>query len=209
EMAGTLEEIRIRKGDVDGGRLALRRAVDEYDRAFRDYGINVGELEPAEAAQRIRARAVWAELAAALDDWALTRDAIDDPTAKRLLAITRAADPDPRRDAARAALDSEDRDELAKVAAKIVAPAGPDSLPPPTLTFLWMALVKVGDTERARDVLRQSRGMHPGDFWINHYLGIHSLLFGKQRQDGEEAVRFLSVALALRPQSAGAHSNLG
>jgi serine/threonine-protein kinase len=209
EMAATLEEVRIRRADVVEGRLAVSRAAAEYARAFRDYGIDIDALDPAQAAERIRERAIRAELAAALDDWAVTCDALDDPTAKRLLEITRAADPNPWRDAVRAALADADREALTKVAMAIAASPEPDRLSPPTLTFLWLALLKVGDKERAPGVLRQGLSLYPDDFWLNHFLGIHWLLRGKSRQDREQAVRYLSVARALRPQSAGMHNNLG
>src|SRR5262249_37863038 len=117
EMVLRLEEIwllRARRGAV---------AVDDapwgdasYSRAFREYGIDVDALEPAEAARRIRARSIRLELAVALDSWADRRQeslatgrgliwdgwpdqpdharAASDASCRRLIAVARAADPD-------------------------------------------------------------------------------------------------------------------
>jgi tetratricopeptide (TPR) repeat protein len=55
--------------------------------------------------------------------------------------------------------------------------------------------------------MRRAQQVFPGDFWINHNLGM-SLSDGLPSQY-EEAVRFLSVAVALRPGSAVVRHNLG
>jgi serine/threonine protein kinase/Flp pilus assembly protein TadD len=202
-MAARVEETRGRKSDVEQSRFAFDRAPREYAQAFRDFGIDVERLDPDEAARRIRERTIALELAAALDDWALTGWAKNKGINARLLAIARAADPDPWRNRVRAALERDDRQALKDLAAS----ADVDRLPPPTLTLLWMVVDHV-DTKGALDLLRRGATQHPGDYWVNHYLGI---VCWWRRDSGlhAEAIRYLSVARALRPQSAAANNNLG
>src|SRR5262249_36228163 len=47
----------------------------------------------------------------------------------------------------------------------------------------------------------------PGDFWINQRLGL--VFLGMKPAKPADAVTYLTVAVALRPHSAGAHLNLG
>jgi serine/threonine-protein kinase len=56
-------------------------------------------------------------------------------------------------------------------------------------------------------LLRRAQETFPGDFWINHNLG--QALHNGRPPRREEAIRFLTAAVALRPQSAGARFNLG
>src|SRR5205807_2629203 len=69
EMVARLEEIRIKITDVKAENFDLAQADRLFAQAFRDYGIDVEALEPAEAADRIRARSIAGQLAAALDEW--------------------------------------------------------------------------------------------------------------------------------------------
>ena len=54
------------------------------------------------------------------------------------------------------------------------------------------------------DLLRRASRQYPGDFWVNHYLGLALL-----SQKPAEAERYFAMAVALRPDSAGPHNNLG
>jgi Tfp pilus assembly protein PilF len=56
-------------------------------------------------------------------------------------------------------------------------------------------------------LLRRARDAFPGDFWINHDLG--SALQECRPPQHDEAIRFLTAAVALRPASPGARFNLG
>jgi tetratricopeptide (TPR) repeat protein len=59
----------------------------------------------------------------------------------------------------------------------------------------------------AAQLLRRAQQKHPADFWVNHNLGLALRKVTPPERD--EAVRFLTTAVALRPHSAGAHSSLG
>jgi tetratricopeptide (TPR) repeat protein len=60
--------------------------------------------------------------------------------------------------------------------------------------------------ERAFGLLRRAQALHPDDFWVNH--GLAWCLHYSRPPRLEEAVRYYSVAVALRPQSPGARLNL-
>jgi tetratricopeptide (TPR) repeat protein len=59
----------------------------------------------------------------------------------------------------------------------------------------------------AERLLRRAQAAHPGDFWLEEELGL--ALANKPGRGEETAVRFLTAAAALRPDSPGAHYNLG
>jgi tetratricopeptide (TPR) repeat protein len=178
-----------------------------YAQAFRAYGLDVEGSGPAEAGEWIRRRSIRVELAAALDDWALVRRkdrGRDDPSWRPLQALARAADPDPLRSQVRQALESGDGAQLEAAAN---AAAGAD-LSATTLLVLWLALRDVDLSEKAVALLREAQRHYPGDFWINYDLA-QSLMRSGQKHHLEEAIRFATVALALRPHDSALHNNLG
>ena len=79
--------------------------------------------------------------------------------------------------------------------------------PPEALFILEMGLAQRGATEAALALLRRAQQAFPGDFWINHDLGM--ALGRCHPPQNEEAIRFLTVAVALRPDSAGVRLDLG
>jgi Flp pilus assembly protein TadD len=79
--------------------------------------------------------------------------------------------------------------------------------PPEALFVLARGLIQRGADAAALALLRRAQQAFPGDFWINHDLGI--ALIECQPPQPEEAIRFLSVAVALRPDSPGVRKNLG
>ena len=70
-----------------------------------------------------------------------------------------------------------------------------------------MGLDQRGASGAALALLRRAQQAFPGDFWINHELGM--ALLNCQPPQYEEAIRFLTVAVALRPDSPGVRLNLG
>jgi tetratricopeptide (TPR) repeat protein len=59
----------------------------------------------------------------------------------------------------------------------------------------------------AERLLNTWRQRYPDNFWLNQGLGI--VLLEQKSPQPEKAVRYLTAAVALRPDSAGAHYNLG
>jgi tetratricopeptide (TPR) repeat protein len=78
---------------------------------------------------------------------------------------------------------------------------------PGALSWFGEALRKAGAPEQAEAVLREVRRQRPGDFWANYRLAV--FLLRSQPPRTEEALRFDTAAAALRPQSPGAHLNVG
>jgi serine/threonine-protein kinase len=206
ELVVELEEARLEGTAVKEGHFDTELADRLYAEAFQKAGLDVEGLPIEEAAERIRASSVAAELAAAVDHWALTRRAIrgrSDASWKGLLRVARAADSDPWRDRVRDALERGDRPALVDL-------AGSEEIlqqPPLTLAFLGRTLVNMRALAAAEALLRQARQRHPGDFWANSDLA-EALSEGRPAR-WEEASRFYTVAAALRPQSPGAHLNVG
>src|SRR5262249_10111193 len=83
---------------------------------------------------------------------------------------------------------------------------------PWTLSALGRVRPRRGGELRVEAFFRWAQRRYPDDFWINYNLA--SLLLQPRDALGkmiraEEAVPFLRVCVALRPQSPGAHLNLG
>jgi tetratricopeptide (TPR) repeat protein len=206
QMIARLEDVRIQGSLVANGHFDSEREDRGYAAAFRDYGLDVETLDHREAAHRIGARTIQVELAAALDRWAQTRRWFPQKGRKSwkdLLAVARAADPDPTRRELRDALLRADRQVLLQQAACKDLRA----LPPVTVVLLAEFLAEMGDQPEATALLRRAQEQYPGDFWINHQLAFSLGNEGTSHQD--ETIRFYTAAVALRPESLGARLNLG
>src|SRR5207248_4805179 len=143
------------------------------------------------------------EMVDALDQWAFIRRVLlaprDAPGARRLTAVTKAADPDPWRCRLRDALDLEstDREQARAAFEELAATAPQDALHRESLSRLAFALGRLGKNETATSLLRRAQRAHPDDFWINYDLARS--LMGTGRPD--EAARFFTAAVAIRPRS--------
>ena len=182
--------------------LDFGRADREYATAFREYGLDVDRLPPAEAGARIAAAPIAAEMVDALDQWAFIRRVAnprDASKARLLSAIAKAADPDPWRCRLRDALDLEatDRERARAAFQELAATAPDDALHRESISRLAYALGHLGEREKETALLRRAQRAHPEDFWINQDLA-RSLLGAGQP---DEAVRFYSAAVAIRPRS--------
>jgi serine/threonine protein kinase/Flp pilus assembly protein TadD len=192
-MLELVAEIRGSKGDhfddVD--------TDAEYLRAFRDYGIDVEVLPPADAGSRIRARpdAVARELVAALDEWALERRRrnLSGTGWRRLLAIAQAADTTPLHHQTRDLLERRDATALGKLAAE----ADVTTLSAPTLLLIGQILAEAGDRADAVAWLWRAQRRRPGDVWINYSLGYYLRLTPGRLDD---AIGFYRAAVAVRPE---------
>jgi tetratricopeptide (TPR) repeat protein len=205
-MVVRLEEVRILQSSLKDGHFDDEGADQAYAAAFWEYGIDVEALSVREAAERIRARAIRVELAAALDGWASTRRWYPRPGQKShadLMALAYHADPDWRRMELRELVQRGESPALVQWAASDEVGA----LPPVTAACLAECLREMGALREATALLRRAQEQHPGDFWVNHQLGYYLSLSGDAHCD--EAIRFYTAAVALRPDSPGAQLNLG
>jgi tetratricopeptide (TPR) repeat protein len=116
--------------------------------------------------------------------------------------VLAAADPDDWRRRMRAAWVARDLRAVEGLAREPETAAQP----PQALADVGGLLQDNGSAEGAVRLLRRAQAASPGDFWINYNLGL-ALAASQPPQPGE-AIRFLTVAVALRPESAGARLGL-
>jgi serine/threonine-protein kinase len=183
---------------VEGGRkLDLAGTEQEYAAALKEAGLGHKGDDAEVMGARVRASAVRAEVIAALDDWAgITTD---ESLRTWLLAVARAADPDPDRDQLRQPKLWRDPAALARLAEK----ARVAELSPQLAAALGQALLSNrGD---AIALLRKAQQHHLGDFWLSFNLG--AALCGTKQWD--DAISYYRAALALRPRAGIVYNNLG
>jgi serine/threonine protein kinase len=203
EMARRLEAARLQKTAVRNGHFDLEASDAAYADAFQWYGWDVDGLDPRKARECVRSCSIRMQLTAALDDWAWIQCTLRIGIWKQRVAIAREADPDPWRNRLRDTLEGRD----AKALEELAASARSNELPPATAVLLASVALGTTAAERVLVILRQVQQRHPADFWVNHELG--NLLRASQPPHLEEALRYFAIAVALRPQSPGAHVNLG
>jgi tetratricopeptide (TPR) repeat protein len=207
ELVEKLEDVSLQWASaVTGDHFDEDLADTLYQDVFQKAGLDVEAGAVREVGERIRATSVAAEVAAALDTWALVRllqQGPHDGVRKKLLQVARAADPDPWRLQLREALEQNNRAMLLQLASSEEA----FRLLPATQHALEVTLRREKEAGRALALLREARRRHPGDFWANEELGF--MLNASEPPDPDGAVRFYAAAVAIRPTSAGAHNNLG
>ncbi len=189
-------DIRSAEFDDPDGSITDR----DYADAFREAGIDLATLAPAEAGASIKARPplVAMELAGALDDWAaIRRGRRANATGALLLSeVASIADPDPWRVELRAALVQADKAARRTALQAVAAKANFDDLGPISLYLLGVGLFGAGDSSEAQSVLRKAQRRYPQDVWI--ILDLANLT------SGDEAIRFYTAARAIRPETAHA-----
>jgi serine/threonine-protein kinase len=193
--------VEIRANQEDVGREGTDAA---YATAYRDAGLDLEALEPAEFGRRLQQQgeAAVIELSAFLDDWSAVRRQAARPAAawRRPLEAARLADPEPYRDRIRTILLAEDRKPQTETLKALASAPEAAELPAPTAVLLGNTLADVGQAEAAVALLRQAAGRHPGDVWVNHALA--GVLEGLRPAARDEAVRYYTAARALRPETA-------
>jgi tetratricopeptide (TPR) repeat protein len=175
-------------------------AAEAYDRAFREYGIDVDKLSAEEVGDLVRQRRIRLQLASALDHWYFV-----EPTAARgkLLEIASRADGDPLASRARAAIARNDGAAMKELSADAKA----IDLPTSVLLLLVEQMHQIGFHADGLALIRRARRKHSGNFWIQAHTGIY--LAQGPRSGWDDATRAYAAALALRPRSYVVWSNLG
>jgi serine/threonine-protein kinase len=191
---------RIRLSRLTSGNLALYKdkAEQKYAKAFGKAGLANEQDPPDLVAARVQASPVRVALLAALDDWAVCIAAKD--RRNWLLAVARAADPDPGgwRDRVRDPASWDDRAALEELARTV--PMSEQSVP--LLLALGERLGSAGGD--ARSFLKRVQREHPADFWANLVLGDALV-----KTTPVEAGGYYRAALASRPQEAVGYTALG
>src|SRR5262249_42958328 len=140
DMVARLEEIRLEQAHVKEDHFDNTGAAPKYEKAFRDYGIDVVAGSVPDAAELLGRRAIPAASVAALDDWArvsLPKRQGNPLRRQRLLAVARLADHDPVRNRLREALERRETKALTEIADGYLEKA---DLGPATLAFLAQEL---------------------------------------------------------------------
>jgi serine/threonine protein kinase/tetratricopeptide (TPR) repeat protein len=200
-LLAELERIQLEKTALKGGRFHLPQGGQRYAGVLRDYGVD--PAAPEAAAARVRGSRLREALLATLQDW--LRIMIDKVEQQRLEALLDLAEP--ARDAFRKRWFTAVRQANAAALAQLSAEPAAQTLTPAAALILAEDLGSLNQWPAAQKLLRDHRERHPGNFWLNHNLGLAFVWLEPMRPD--EAVVYLTAAAALRPDSAGARLNLG
>ena len=192
-LAAELDSIRLKVATLVDGTFDNAGTDRAYAEAFARGGLGGDEEDAQSVAQRVRDSAVKGALLAALDNWAFSLSA-DSKRRSWLMAVARAADPHPWRDRLR---DPAVWFSLNRVSA-VAAEAKGQDLSPQVASSLGATLLD----KQAIELLREAQSRHPADFWVNFTLGV-------RLGASEEAVGYLRVAVALRPDASAPHNHLG
>jgi tetratricopeptide (TPR) repeat protein len=178
---------------VTRGRFQPPEAVDRWAAVFRRAGVVPADTRPDEAARVINDSLVRDRLLAAADHWL----AKGGPGG--LADLLRAADPDPFRDAARAATRDRDFARLAELVGR------PEAARQPVRFAVVLAQFQGVSAARRQELLRAALRERPADLWVLMALGQ-----GDWRGRGpDEAIRWYQAAVAARPTNVAARINLG
>jgi eukaryotic-like serine/threonine-protein kinase len=187
-----------------------------YIDAFHQYGLDLEATPIDQALVRLKSlpEASQRDIAGFLDDWAIVRielcllrgsDGYQGDVAK-LMAVARGLDPNPDRNQLRSILEQpklkDQRDTLLAMSKNGRAV----EFGPSTSILLAFALEKAEEQESAITVLRAAVVRYPGDLWANLWLANRLAAADPPRKD--EAIRYYSMARALRPVTGYELANL-
>ncbi|MHC4933406.1 MAG: tetratricopeptide repeat protein, partial [Planctomycetota bacterium] len=177
-----------------------RSQMDEkYVATFRRHGIDFEKQSVSRIARLVRQSSDPVELAAFLDEWAVSRRYWRLADWRTPLEASRLGDPDPVRNRMRAACASDDAVTLRR----LMETADTAAMPVRSQALLGYIADSVGETAAAQAYLQRVRRRHPGNLWVNTALACTLI-----NRRPEEAVRYLTAAQALRPGSAGGQAHL-
>jgi tetratricopeptide (TPR) repeat protein len=196
-----LARIQLEQAAVKEGQFDRARAASLYAKALGNYGLDVAE--PEAVAARLRGHRLREALLAALDDWLrATQDAAEK---QRLEAGLQAAEPEPA--AFRTRWRATVRQRNVAALAQMAREPAVQNLPAAAVIVLARDLNSVNQWAVAERLLRAWQERYRDNFWLNHDLGI--VLLHQKPPRPDEAVGYLTAAVALRSDSAGAYMNLG
>ncbi len=207
-FAELVDEIRLGVSDtyVDDGESAFFNKEDGFPKlrdAIEAYlGLTFDEAGKDEVRRLIekRPQPIQEILINALSECRRVVPKGEEPAIAWLTSVIEAADTDPWQERARAAVAARDWAGLERMLTREEAADRPAAR-----LLRLVALVPAEEKEARIKLLRHIQIAHPDDFWATFTLGrdIH------QRYEWDEALRYLTAAVALRPRSAGAQFQLG
>lgn len=221
QLLDALERARVAIDEFKGP----DQVAEAYTRAFQKAGMDLETMGPQASANWLRSRSESAELIKSLDAWLSVRlrAGRSEADLQRLVTLIREADPDPWRDALREMTLSEANNQARRLQDLADDSEGLESQPIASLLLLaQMLLDRADDRKRAGAILQQAWKRSPNDFWVNIELAtIHRRdreyawprrLLGLRQQEFPhvaESLRYLTAAVAIRPESSNAHNALG
>ena len=207
-FAQLVDEIRLGVSDtyIDQGEFAyfnredafpkLRDAIEKY------FGLEFGKADKDQILSLIekRPQPIQEILINALSECRQVAPRDEQPAIAWLTSVIDAAETDPWQERARGALAARDWAGLERMLTGEQA-----ANRPPARLLRLVGLVPAAETQARINLLRRIQIVHPDDFWATYTLGhaIHQLY------EWDEALRYLTAAVALRPRSAGAQFQLG
>jgi tetratricopeptide (TPR) repeat protein len=197
-----LDRIRLEQAAVNVKESCFdhARAAPLYAEILGNYGLDLAA--PEAAAARVRDSRLREALLSALADWeSVSQDEAERQRVEKVYQL--ALPPESLRTRLVAAIRRRDLTEYVR----LLQDPSFYVLPPASVVIAAKTLSNVKEWAAAERVLLAGLERKPGDFWLNHELGM--LLRLQQPPRVEEAVRYLTAARALRSDSPGIHQNLG
>jgi serine/threonine-protein kinase len=205
KLLADLDQARDLEPNAQSFDFDYKSATRAYEEAVAAYGLDVLAPAPEAVAAVIKKQrpAVRLALIVALEDWAFCAG----DRASHLRRVADLADEDAWRRRYRAAVTRGDVGALKRLATE----ARGQSLPAVSVELLSVALARRGALAEAADLLREARIRHPSEFWF--HFNLASYLSGNPFHPDpgtlDEQLGCCWTAVALRPNSAGAHNSLG
>ncbi len=194
-MVARLDEVRMRVGEEWNAEAAERR----YAQAFVEHGIDLQSLLTDEIVDRIEASSIRDRLLEALEDWNFRHGDSDCAHCERLREIILRIDEDPWRWELR---EAKSLDELKSLA------IDPRLIEQPVASQLRL-VNRLGsvDVAAAASLAERVQRRHVSDFWADFFAGYW--MYRLHRPRCEEAVRYLTAALAVNDKAFMAWNRLG
>ncbi len=207
-LLARLTDIRIVVGVVRDDFEAIGR---DYADALREFGVDIEALDPKEAGVLLAGRPAAAEIIAAIDAWAAHCVGWIDfnrPLPARLIAVARTVDPDPWRNSLRA-LCARPPAERVETLRRLGADRESMGRQSAHALLLLTALARTsGEHELEVEASHAAWRRAPSDFMVNFSVGLSSWNKEQGITRPAQAVRFLTAAVALRPENVRAHYNM-
>ena len=215
-MAMQLDKLGLQQGEpIPGGKKLIANGHYEiggpdlgrlYAKAFVDYGCSVETMNVEEAAAIIEKRPIKLQIVFALDRWARWKKDRNESGWEKLCDIARLADRDQTRNQLRELLKlskAERKTALVSLAKTI----GRQNLQASTAHSLAVMLLNVDADRAAISVLRIANQRHPDDYLNNYELA--QAIEHEDSTNVDDLIRYYTAAVALRPDDALSHNNLG
>jgi tetratricopeptide (TPR) repeat protein len=203
QFVAALDSVRFKRAAIVGPWLDSQdrnvRADRDYAAAFQTAMLVEPLADVESTARKIENSAVRRVLVATLDEWANCTS--EEKHREWLLNVAMRADPD-RSLWAKNVRDPTNWSNRAKLV-ELAQFAPVEAQPIQLMTALAERLKQAGGN--TVPFLTRIQAAHAGDFWANNALGSALL----EKKDFVGAVRFFQAALAVRPNAAIAHDNIG